>query len=42
MINKVGWSPKVNLFSGLEKTYSWIENQIKQTKTDLNPAKSYE
>jgi len=40
--DKVGWSPKVNLFSGLEKTYSWIENQIKQTKTDLNPAKSYE
>jgi nucleoside-diphosphate-sugar epimerase len=29
--DKTGWSPKINLYLGLEKTYSWIENQINQS-----------
>jgi nucleoside-diphosphate-sugar epimerase len=29
--DKIGWSPKINLYLGLEKTYSWIENQINQS-----------
>jgi len=38
---KTGWSPKVNLFSGLEKTYNWIENQSKRTSKETSSAKSY-
>ena len=26
--NDINWSPKIDLRSGLEKTYSWIFNQI--------------
>ena len=26
--NKIGWKPKLNLSKGLEKTYSWVYNQI--------------
>jgi len=38
--DKIGWSPKINLYSGLEKTYSWIENQINQSSKEASVAKS--
>lgn len=25
---KLGWKPKYNLFKGLEKTFSWIDQQV--------------
>jgi nucleoside-diphosphate-sugar epimerase len=31
---KLGWSPQRPLREGLEKTYKWIERQIKEGKAD--------
>jgi len=28
-INSLGWSPKVNISDGLEKTYTWFKENIK-------------
>jgi nucleoside-diphosphate-sugar epimerase len=28
IISKINWKPKVNLRSGLEKTYNWIYKEI--------------
>jgi GDP-D-mannose 3',5'-epimerase len=39
--DKIGWSPKINLYSGLEKTYSWIETQIKQSSKETSVSKSH-
>jgi GDP-D-mannose 3', 5'-epimerase len=30
---RLGWSPKRPLRDGLEKTYAWIESQVKQTRS---------
>ncbi len=31
LVNKIiNWQPKINLEEGLERTYRWIENQVKQ------------
>jgi nucleoside-diphosphate-sugar epimerase len=29
---EIGWEPKINLFSGLYKTYNWIKEQHEKTK----------
>ena len=31
-----GWEPSVGLQTGLEKTYAWIYNEIKQGKQDAS------
>lgn len=34
--NKIGWEPKVSLEEGLEKTYKWIEREVKEDRKTLN------
>ena len=29
VVKKLGWEPQINLHEGLNKTYEWIENQVK-------------
>lgn len=31
---KLGWAPTSKLYDGLEKTYGWINEQVKQNRTD--------
>jgi nucleoside-diphosphate-sugar epimerase len=31
---KLGWSPSVPLIKGIERTYSWIDSQVKQARKD--------
>ncbi len=31
---KLGWAPTSKLYDGLEKTYTWINEQVKQNRTD--------
>ena len=31
---KLGWAPSVPLYQGLEKTYLWIEGQVKTLSDD--------
>jgi nucleoside-diphosphate-sugar epimerase len=30
--SKLGWAPSTRLRDGLEKTYKWIETQVRRTK----------
>ncbi len=39
--DKIGWKPKLNLLEGLEKTYSWIYNQIKNPLNTEKFTRSY-
>jgi len=32
---KLGWEPKTKLYDGLEKTYAWINEQIKNKRKDI-------
>ena len=34
IFEKLAWKPNCNLRDGIEKTYSWIDSQIKNKKTD--------
>jgi len=34
---KLGWAPSHSLRSGLEKTYSWIAQQVAKTRTEESP-----
>ena len=29
VVKKLGWEPQINLHEGLNKTYEWIESQVK-------------
>ena len=31
---KLGWSPSIPLINGVEKTYNWIDSQVKQAQKD--------
>ena len=39
--SKLNWDTKISLKKGLEKTYSWIENQIKSNLNNNKFTKSY-
>jgi len=36
IMEKLGWKPNYPLIKGLEKTYTWISNQVKKSKIQLN------
>ena len=38
---EINWTPKINLRSGLEKTYEWIFNQIKSGSNLKKFTRSY-
>lgn len=34
----IGWAPQDNLESGLEKTYAWIDNMVRNNIVDVKAA----
>jgi len=43
IFERLGWKPSKSLRDGLEKTYTWIEGQVKNiSRKDAEPAKSIE